>query len=101
MTRYRVLKVFIDTHSKKSYQIGQEIELSQERFDEAEKNLEPFGGGFLEIVTDEENDETDITIPQLKEKLTDLEIKFNSKATKPQLEKLLAEAEKNTENEKG
>ena len=101
MAKYKVLKVFIDKHSKKGYQIGQEIELSQERFDEAEKNLEPFGGGFLEIVTDKESDETQLTIPLLKEKLTKLNIPFNGKTTKPQLEQLLAEAEKNTENEKG
>lgn len=54
MTKYKVAKVFIDVHTKETYKVGQEIDLNKERFDEIEKNLEAFGGGFLEPIKNEE-----------------------------------------------
>lgn len=50
MAKYKVAKVFIDVHTKETYKVGQEIDLNKERFDEIEKNLEAFGGGFLEQI---------------------------------------------------
>ncbi|WP_270660641.1 hypothetical protein [Enterococcus thailandicus] len=50
MDKYKVLKVFVDVHTKETYKVGQEIDLTEERFDEIEKNLEAFGGGFLEPI---------------------------------------------------
>lgn len=60
MAKYKVLKVFVDTHNKKTYQIGQEVEFSDERFREAEEKLETFGGGYLELAEkpdEQENEE--------------------------------------------
>ncbi|MBL1225372.1 hypothetical protein [Enterococcus sp. BWR-S5] len=50
MAKYKVLKSFMDIHTKKTYQVGQEVELEKNRFEEVEKNLEAFGGNYLEAV---------------------------------------------------
>lgn len=51
--KYKVLKTFSDQHTAEIYRIGQEIELTDERFDEAVESLEIFGGGYLEAVEDD------------------------------------------------
>lgn len=51
--KYKVLKTFSDQHTAEVYRIGQEIELTEERFDEAVESLEIFGGGYLEAVEKE------------------------------------------------
>lgn len=53
MDKYKVLKVFVDVHTKETYRVNQEIALTKERFEEVEKNLEVFGGGFLELIKNE------------------------------------------------
>lgn len=50
MAKYKVLKSFMDIYTKKTYQIGQEVEFEKERFEEIEKNLEAFGGDYLKAV---------------------------------------------------
>lgn len=40
----------MDIYTKKTYQIGQEVEFEKERFEEIEKNLEAFGGDYLKAV---------------------------------------------------
>ncbi len=42
----------------------------------------------------QEPTEPELTVAQLKEKLTELNVEFNPKAKKPELQALLAEAEK-------
>ncbi|WP_301389960.1 hypothetical protein [Enterococcus entomosocium] len=57
MAKYKVAKVFKDVHTKETYKLNQEVDLTQERFEEIEKNLEAFGGGFLvPIKTEEKQD---------------------------------------------
>lgn len=50
MAKYKVAKVFKDVHTKETYRLDQEVDLTKERFEEIEKNLEVFGGGFLEPI---------------------------------------------------
>ena len=40
---------------KETYRVDQEINLTKERFGEIEKNLEVFGGGFLEPIEAEKS----------------------------------------------
>ncbi|MGG5323831.1 hypothetical protein IGJ83_001210 [Enterococcus pernyi] len=47
MAKYKVVKVFKDVHTKETYKLEQEVDLTKERFEEIEKNLEASGGGFL------------------------------------------------------
>lgn len=47
MAKYKVVKVFKDVHTKETYKLDQEVDLTKERFEEIEKNLEASGGGFL------------------------------------------------------
>lgn len=46
----KVLKAFRDKETKQIYAEGTVLEVSAARFKKAEKNLEKFGGGFLEKV---------------------------------------------------
>ncbi|MEO1768270.1 hypothetical protein [Candidatus Enterococcus ferrettii] len=48
MSKYKVIKEFTDAQAKRVRKIGDEIELTAERFAELEENLQPFGGGYLE-----------------------------------------------------
>lgn len=50
MGKYKVLKEFTDTQAKCVRKIGDEIELTEERHAELEKNLQEFGGGYLELI---------------------------------------------------
>lgn len=50
MAKYKVAKVFKDVHTKETYRLDQEVDLTKERFEEIEKNLEVFGGRFLEPI---------------------------------------------------
>ncbi len=45
-------------------------------------------------IIEEAPQEPELTVVQLKEKLTELNVEFNPKAKKPELQALLAEAEK-------
>ena len=47
MAKYRVLKRFRDTHTKDIHEVNQEIELTEERAAEVEKNLD---SSFLELL---------------------------------------------------
>lgn len=44
MAKYKVLKKFIDKHTKEIYEVGKQYEFTVKRAEEAEKNL---GEGFL------------------------------------------------------
>ncbi|MCD5183857.1 hypothetical protein IV471_00925 [Enterococcus gallinarum] len=57
MAKYKVLRVFTDVHTKETYRVDQEINLTKERFGEIEKNLEVFGGGFLKPIEAEKKPE--------------------------------------------
>lgn len=48
MSKYKVIKEFTDVQAKRVRKIGDEIELTEERFAELEENLLTFGGGYLE-----------------------------------------------------
>jgi|GEM_PF-5516955 len=50
MAKYKVVKVFTDAYSKKTYRIGEVIELSEERANEIVEKLNAFGGEFIELV---------------------------------------------------
>lgn len=57
MAKYKVVKVFKDVHTKDTYKLDQEVDLTKERFEEIEKNLEASGGGFLvPIETDDKQE---------------------------------------------
>lgn len=56
MAKFNVLKTFRDKHTDEVYQAGSEIEMSVKRSKEATKNLEKYGGGFLERI-EEKGDE--------------------------------------------
>ncbi|MES5413757.1 hypothetical protein ABVF54_05025 [Enterococcus mundtii] len=57
MAKYKVVKVFKDVHTKETYKLEQEVDLTKERFEEIEKNLEASGGGFLvPIETDDKQE---------------------------------------------
>lgn len=57
MAKYKVVKVFKDVHTKETYKLDQEVNLTKERFEEIEKNLEASGGGFLvPIETDDKQE---------------------------------------------
>lgn len=56
MAKYRVLKPFIDIETKDVYEKGQIIEMTVKRANEAMKNLEKWGGEFLERVGGKEKD---------------------------------------------
>ncbi|BBM15004.1 hypothetical protein IGK38_001197 [Enterococcus pernyi] len=57
MAKYKVVKVFKDVHTKETYKLDQEVDLTKERFEEIEKNLEASGGGFLvPIETDDKQE---------------------------------------------
>lgn len=50
MARYIVKQKFRDTHTKEIYEVGQEIEMTVKRANEAIKNLKKYDGEFLERV---------------------------------------------------
>lgn len=57
MAKYKVVKVFKDVHTKETYKLDQEVDLTKERVEEIEKNLEVSGGGFLvPIETDDKQE---------------------------------------------
>ena len=47
MAKYKVLKEFIDKHTKETYEANKQYEFTVKRAEEAERNL---GSGFLERV---------------------------------------------------
>lgn len=57
MAKYKVVKVFKDVHTKETYSLDQEVDLTKERFEEIEKNLEASGGGFLVPIETEDKQE--------------------------------------------
>lgn len=56
MPKYRVLQPFRDIKTKETYEKGQIIEMTVKRANEAMKNLEKWGGEFLERIDDKEKD---------------------------------------------
>lgn len=50
MAKYIVKQSFRDTHTKDIYEVGQEIEMTVKRANEAIKNLEKYDGDFLERI---------------------------------------------------
>lgn len=48
--KVKVLKPFIDIHTKAQYKAGAVIEMDKKRLQEAEKNLKASGGGFLKAI---------------------------------------------------
>lgn len=50
MAQYKVLQVFKDKHTGNVYKVGEEVEMTVKRANEATANLEKWGGGFLERV---------------------------------------------------
>ncbi|MEK4701987.1 HeH/LEM domain-containing protein [Solibacillus sp. FSL R7-0668] len=87
MPKFKVMKSFIDTHSKEEYTENQEIEMTVERSIEAATNLAKFGGGFFVAVEDETALKTpnDLTVAELKVELEKLNIDYPSDAKKAEL----------------
>lgn len=85
--KFKVLKPFIDIHSKEEYTENQEIKMTVERSIEATTNLSKFGGGFFVAVEDEIPSKThkDLTVAELKEELEKLNIDYPSDAKKAEL----------------
>ena len=48
--KVKVLKPFIDIHTKHPYKTGDVVEMDDKRLKEAEKNLKASGGGFLKVL---------------------------------------------------
>lgn len=48
MAKYKILQPFEDIETKENYQIGQEIEMTVKRANEATENLKKWNGDFLE-----------------------------------------------------
>lgn len=61
MAKYKVVKVFKDVHTKETYKLDQEVDLTKERFEEIEKNLEASGGGFLVPIETDDKQEKKLT----------------------------------------
>lgn len=55
MAKYKVAKVFTDAYTKRTYRVGEVIELTEERVEEMEARLEPFGGAFIKPAVEKEN----------------------------------------------
>lgn len=47
MAKYEVAKEFKDAYTKKTYQVGDVIELTKQRAKEIDDNLAAFGGGYI------------------------------------------------------
>jgi len=105
--KVKVLKSFKDKYTKTEYVAGDEITLSEARFSEMVKNLETYGGGFVEKmpqveevhneVHQEEEDDTELLahefkvkarevarlkLGQLREKCEEFGIKYAQEDTK-------------------
>ncbi|QSE76320.1 hypothetical protein JW886_07575 [Lactococcus taiwanensis] len=65
MNKCKVLKPFTDIKTKELYRAGQEVDISDERFKEMQKNLEVFGGGYLEMIPEQEEE---ISVKEVKTK---------------------------------
>lgn len=78
----KVLKDFKDTHTKELYTAGAEIEMSEERFAEAEANLAKYGGGYIEAIVDEPGDQGGGDAPPA-EPSADAEAEANPEPAKP------------------
>ena len=50
MEKYEVAKEFKDAYTKKTYQVGDVIELTKQRAKEIDDNLAAFGGGYIHQV---------------------------------------------------
>ena len=48
--KVKVVKPFIDIHTKAQYKAGAVIEMDEKRLKEAERNLKASGGGFLRVI---------------------------------------------------
>ena len=46
----KVLKDFVDTHTKAMVVASSEVEMTEARYNEATRNLDKFGGGFLQVI---------------------------------------------------
>lgn len=60
MDKYKVLKEFTDAQAKRVRKIGDEIELTEERYSELKENLQVFGGGYLEPIEESGAAETTV-----------------------------------------
>lgn len=108
MAKYKVLQKFRDTHTKEVYEKNDVIEMTDERANKAIENLKKYKGEFLERIADEPNEEVtevesidaeDMTVPQLKEVLDQLEIKYKTNAKREELLALLEGVQEETEKE--
>lgn len=50
MAKYEVVKEFKDAYTKKTYHVGDVIELTKQRAKEIDDNLAEFGGGYIHQV---------------------------------------------------
>jgi hypothetical protein len=50
MAKYEVAKEFKDSYTKKTYKVGDVIELTKQRAKEIDDNLAAFGGGYIHQV---------------------------------------------------
>lgn len=50
MAKYEVVKEFKDAYTKKTYHVGDVIELTKQRAKEIDDNLAAFGGGYIHQV---------------------------------------------------
>lgn len=57
MAKYVVLQEFRDKETKEVYEVGQEVEMTVKRADEAIKNLKKWDGEFLERIDNKEKEE--------------------------------------------
>lgn len=56
MIKVKALKIFEDLYTGKVYRVGDILEISRERYEEIEKNLEAYGGNFLQLVEEPTED---------------------------------------------
>lgn len=87
--KFKILKSFVDAETKEDYQAEQIVEMTVARALTAAEKLAAFGGGFIEVVEEEpEQDQppkNDLTVAELKEELDKRGIDYPSDAKKADL----------------
>ena len=70
--KIKVLKGFRDIRTNAQYEPGKVLDVTEGRFKEMVKNLEKFGGGYVEVIPDppqeEPSPQADIPTPKPKKK---------------------------------
>lgn len=89
--KFKILKPFTDVETKEDYQAEQIVEMTVARALTAAEKLAAFGGGFIEVVEEEQEQDqeqspkSDLTVAELKEELDKRGVDYPSDAKKADL----------------